>query len=551
MTDLEFQRPYQYVDELRLLGVVRNADSTIFTGTNFNDDAEAYLVTGSVLTQLKTKSVNHSDFDILTAEGFQAAYPYTLYVVNPNNEDGQASNAMVFDKFDAIPVLDVKVDGLSVVKGQVADIDLTKKLDRHMQSNMLYGTDGDGQDKMYDVNTMLGVQDVQVNGAKVQVQNHTAVLDDIANTSKTVQRANSADVIYGTDRNGNETTFSKSDFATTSDLGSSNAQTALLAKNKQDKDSAAVDGSIAMMKSNQSVGSTYSLADSMKQLQNNTTDLADIKTEVETLQAGTDKDWKAVSSDAAYIKNNPISDTLNNITITNKDIEDEADIRLSDNSIILATNPSLPSFTLADPADENSEKLWPSNMIAIGNTVNVSQDSIAVGKENFAGQQAISVGLQSQAGAHSVSIGTLSEAASDGSIAIGYRASANQDTVDDNGAGIAIGLNASATKSGSVAIGFKSVNDVAETVSVGNADIKRRIRNVGDPVDANDAATKQYVDSHSSSGGGTTVVSQKGVPVYIVSSASATSSIQGEAIARPCLLVIPTSNPPQIIYSTN
>lgn len=43
---------------------------------------------------------------------------------------------------------------------------------------------------------------------------------------------------------------------------------------------------------------------------------------------------------------------------------------------------------------------------------------------------------------------------------------------------------------------------------------------------------------------------QKGVPTYIVNAASDTTSVQGDAIAAPCLLVVIGTTPPQIIYSS-
>lgn len=60
---------------------------------------------------------------------------------------------------------------------------------------------------------------------------------------------------------------------------------------------------------------------------------------------------------------------------------------------------------------------------------------------------------------------------------------------------VAIGDNAKALSGNSIAIGLNAIANKANTVSFGNAANNRRIVNVGNPEDAQDAANKNYVDT--------------------------------------------------------
>ena len=468
MTRQEFQRPWQYVDDMRLVGVFRDNAQTMFIGMNFDDDAVAYLVTGTLLTKLEPKSVNHSDYDVLVTEGFKAAYPYSLYVVNPDDEAGQASNAIVFDKFDGVPVLDVRVDGVSVVKNQIADIDLTKKLDRHMVPNKLYGTDGDGRDKMYDVEEMKGVQSIWVNGIQQTVTKHNVYLTDIANTSKTLQKTTNKNIVYGTDANGNQTYYDVSQFAKNTDLTSLTSRVINLEQNKRNKDSTAADDTIAIMKNFQSVGSNVKLTDITTAISSNTTRISNLESKTNQneniIQSVKDKDWKATSGDH-YILNHPISHTSSNITLTNAMLSQENAYRALANAVTVAT----------DPAGS-------------------SDGAVAIGSGIRAGVNAVSIGTATSAADNSIAIGPAASSHGVSGIAIGQGSVAN-----DNGA--AIGRGASVKNSSSVALGYASVTNADNTVSVGyyndeNSFFYRRITNVEDPSVAHDASTKKYVDDN-------------------------------------------------------
>lgn len=468
MTRQEVQRPWQYVDDMRLVGVFRDNAQTMFIGMNFDDDAVAYLVTGTLLTKLEPKSVNHSDYDVLVTESFKAAYPYSLYVVNPDDEAGQASNAIVFDKFDGVPVLDVRVDGVSVVKNQIADIDLTKKLDRHMVPNKLYGTDDDGRDKMYDVEEMKGIQSIWVNGVQQTVIKHNVYLTDIANTSKTLQKTTNTNIVYGTDANGNQTYYNVNQFAKATDVTNLTSRITSLEQNKQDKDKTAKDGTIAIMKNFQSVGSNVKLTDITTAISSNTTRISNLESKItqneNVIQSMKDKDWKAISGDQ-YILNHPISHTSSNITLTNKTLSQENAYRTLANAVTVATDP-----------------------------VSSATGAVAIGSGIKAGANAVSIGMSASTAVNGIAIGPAASSSGDSGIAIGRGSVANEN-------GTAIGRGASVKNENSVAIGYASVTNADDTVSVGyynndSSHFYRRITNVDTPSGAHDASTKKYVDDN-------------------------------------------------------
>lgn len=62
---------------------------------------------------------------------------------------------------------DVRVDGVSVVTNKIAEIDLTGKVDKTSEADKVYGTDSEGNQTTYDKNDFGKVDDVLVNGTSV------------------------------------------------------------------------------------------------------------------------------------------------------------------------------------------------------------------------------------------------------------------------------------------------------------------------------------------------------------------------------------------------
>lgn len=457
MVTMTYARPYQYVNELRLLTMVRTTEHTMFIGTGFADDAYAWVEKDGVLERLDQVSINTTDYDVLTTGPFQAKYPFTVYVVNPNDEEGHASNALTFTRSDQIAVIDVKVNDNSVVENQVANIDLTPYMKQIKQADRLYGTDEDGNQKMYDVAQISGVQKVTLNGQALTIKDNTLVLEDIAKQSGTVTRVSTSQILYGTDISGDPLTYEVASFARTTDLNKTNDSIT----KKQDKDVNARDGQIAVMRANQSVGSNTMLADLISKVTDSAAkadQVDNIKQTIQNIQTKVDsvsiKDWKGTDPNTTGIQNNPIEGDYSSVTITDLTAADEESLRAS-----------------------------------VG--------SVAIGSDEIkTAPGAVSIGQSSQAtGSNGVAVGHSASAAT--GVAIGQTASAADTSVS-------IGTNAHATND-SVALGNASKTTDVRTVAVGDTSattpLLRRIVGVADPTSAQDAATKAYVDAHS--GGGT------------------------------------------------
>ena len=490
----EAQRPYQYVTDLRIFSVYRSSEHTLFYGQGIQDDAFGELEVGSVLTKLNHRSITHGDFDILETDPFDASIPYTLYVVNPNDEAGQVSNAITFTESDQIPVLDVRVDGQSVVTDQIAYIDLSGKLDVVASPNKLYGTNSDGRQHMYDLKEFMGVQHVYLNGEELEVIDNSVHIDGVAMDSDVVHKVTTPNVIYATDANGDETTINIDHFATSNDMTAITNRVEAVEStlpNKQDKDPDAVNGNLAIFQNGQTVDGGTSLnsinltlsshGDRITKLESDVVDInqdisdlnitiGDIQSSIGSIDSELEnslaKDWKATSGGHAIL-NHPVEPDLRSITITNLPIGDEETYRAYSSEVILSINPA-----------------------------SGAAGAVLIGSNNSAAANGVSIGSSSSAGSSAIAMGQMSSASGGSSVAIGESASSS--SADS----VAIGHSASVSGDRSVAIGSGSLADDDDVVSVGFDDasgrspIYRRVTAVKDPENDHDAATKNYVDSN-------------------------------------------------------
>ena len=464
MKSLTYNRPYQYVEDLRLFACYRSKDHAVFVGQGFADNAVAFIETGPMLTKLEQQGkVVHGDFDQLITQSFDVNMPFRIYVVNPDDENGKASNAIEYTSSPDIPIIDVKVDGKSVVKDQIAYIDLTGKLDVIMKPNKIYGTDSDGKETQFDRSQIEGIQHFFINGEELPVDMGNVRAIDIAKESKTVQRVDTPLQLYGTNQNGVDATYPKDFFATSESVVNATKDIADLQTGKQDKDRSAKDGYIAIMKNGQSVGSDNSLKDTLDKLNKASSDLTSLTDKV---TKGLEKDWKATAVEKRII-NHPVSQS--SIIITDLSLEQENKFRNVTNGVVYGRQPE-----------------------------SLLQNGVAVGSGNSAFENASAFGNQAKAkGKNSISLGAMSESDGENSVALGAFSNAK------SAKGVAIGPTSSVTGSNSVAIGADSVADADNTVSVGfdtkDPNLKsayRRITAVDTPVNDHDAVNKTYVDSH-------------------------------------------------------
>lgn len=470
----EYQRPYQFAADLRLIAVHRTADATMFIGVNMADDAVAYLEKDGMLVRLDQTDLIRTQLDTLVTGPIDVDYPYRVWVVNPDDELGKASNAMEFDKSGQPPVLDVLVDGSSVVDAQVARIDLTRKLDVVAKPDSLYGTDSDGRETMYPLAEVKGVQRVILNGEELPVTGNTVTLDDIARASQTVTRTDAPNVVYATDKDGNQTVIDLSHFATSSDmsgaLGGISSLTDALAR-KQDKDEDAVAGNLAVFddKGNSvDAGRTLgdidkaiasvskSVTDVSTALGNETTERkqadSDIRDELKALDDklanATGKDWKAASGPTA-IDNHPCPVSGTSLVVTNLAVEDEAGPRGTLGAVVLALD-----------------------------AVDAGEHSVSVGDHVASADYAASVGA--------------------GATAARFASAFGQDAVADGANAVALGSGSRAAADSSVAVGAGSKAQGQYVVSVGDPGAKpnpllRRLTALADPVDDTDAVPLSYL----------------------------------------------------------
>ena len=162
--------------------------------------------------------------------------------------------------------------------------------------------------------------------------------------------------------------------------------------------------------------------------------------------------------------------------------------------------------------------------VAIGMLTKSSPYSTAVGaraRTNFTGvTHAVAVGSSDVRGDYGVAIGNGAGAYGTNSIAIGKSASTSSGANNS----LAIGASASVSSNitNAVAIGQGSRATESDTVSVGQSSALRRITNVGDAVNAQDAVTKNQLDT-----------AIAGVTVPVMTGATATTAGTSGSVPAP------------------
>lgn len=441
-SDTTYIRPLQYDNGLRLMSVILGAEVCSLVGSGFDDDAQVFVSVDDKLEQLAVRSVTREASDIIVADPITFTPPFSVFVVNPSTDGGQASNAIVFQYGNANAVADVVVNGASVVKNNVAVINMTSMLVTTDMANMIYGTDANGKQTVYDIASLKGVQQIQVGGIAVPISDGVVNLANIAKDSEVLHLSSSQNSMYATDDNGNQTMIAISTLAKQTDLDTLNKAVSVLQTNyakKQDKDSSAADGDLAVFSNGQTVSSNQKLSDLNTSVSKNASDIETLNANL-TDYANRKVDWKAV--DETSITNSPLS--ASGIAMTT--------YALAKESALAAANKQFVNILAG--TDSNT-----SNSTAVGSNITAS-GSVAFGS-----------GVNASNGT-----------------AIGDNASATDS--------VAIGKDAAASQN-SVAIGNESKTTDPLQVSFGDAStsLRRRLSNVNDPSDDFDAVNKHYIDT--------------------------------------------------------
>lgn len=114
-----------------------------------------------------------ADRNAITAQRREAGM--AVYVVATGKIYVLANDLTTWNELELGAIDDVRVDGTSVVTNKIANIDLTGKVDKTTASSRVYGTDRQGNQTTYDVDSFGKVDDVKVNGESV-VENKVAIV---------------------------------------------------------------------------------------------------------------------------------------------------------------------------------------------------------------------------------------------------------------------------------------------------------------------------------------------------------------------------------------
>ncbi|VVP57257.1 hypothetical protein PS870_05760 [Pseudomonas fluorescens] len=121
--------------------------------------------------------------------------------------------------------------------------------------------------------------------------------------------------------------------------------------------------------------------------------------------------------------------------------------------------------------------------------------SVVVGDGAQGSSLCVAIGRSAQAGGpgdgdrEAIAIGRLSQSLGAYSVAVGGGSDGHPNVSAAAGCSVALGYGTEVSKDNSVALGYESAADESYVVSVGKLPITRRIVNVTDGVDSNDAVT--------------------------------------------------------------
>ena len=132
------------------------------------------------------------------------------YIIKKSGQDIESALAKA-----ETAVQSISVNGTPATKdsSENVDLDLSNKVDKINTANKIYGTDANGNQTSFDKDSFGQVEDVQVNNVSV-VQNKVAKIDITGKLDKTSNPSK----VYGTDANGNQTTFDKNSFGQIDDV---------------------------------------------------------------------------------------------------------------------------------------------------------------------------------------------------------------------------------------------------------------------------------------------------------------------------------------------
>lgn len=159
-----------------------------------------------------------ADRDAITEDRREAGM--AVYVLATKKTYILDEDLITWNELESGKVDDVKVDGVSVVHNKVAEIDLSGKLDKVDTPDQVYGTDENGDQTTYNVDSFGKVDDVQVNGVSVvtnkiaevtvptkvsELDNDSGYLTSVGEGTLTIQKNGTAIGTFNANQNNDAT----------------------------------------------------------------------------------------------------------------------------------------------------------------------------------------------------------------------------------------------------------------------------------------------------------------------------------------------------------